>query len=298
MQKAVLLKHHQSSTSYKENTMNKDILFFTCATGVYQHFVIPYIFFASRYNKSASFEILVDDADLFIETNKRSLRFFYKNDIVVNIRTLPVVPVKPKMQNSYRFIIEPELQAEYVYIGDIDIMIVEEILPLHLHIFEENLPYSNIVRKGTKKLTGLHFAKYNKQYPLPEISGLVKSIENDEELLYEIMSRKGMIYPSEVYDKIERPQHGIHMSLNRLPYFYQKSRSDWGMHRKYLEKLQTLFEEDYFKDFFATLDVSSRMTLINVLVLTRGALTFDKSSYQAIMIRDRECLNSDFQIKL
>ena len=278
--------------------MSKGILFFTCATGIYQNFVIPYIFFASRYNKSASFEVLVDDADLFIEINKDSLRFFSSNDVVVNIRTLPSMSVKPKMQNSYRFIIEPELQAEYVYIGDIDIMIVEEVFPIHSHVFEKNLPYSNIVRKGSKKLTGLHFAKYNEQYPLPETSDLVKSIENDEELLYEIMSRKGIIYSPEVYQTIERPQHGIHMSLNRLPYFYQKSRSDWGMHRKYLEKLQTLFEEDYFRDFFDTLHVSSRMTLINVLVLTRGAMTFDEKSYKAIMVRNRDFLDKDLYINL
>ena len=277
--------------------MNKDILFFTCATGIYQNFVIPYIFFASRYNKSASFEVLVDDGDLFIERNKNSLRFFSKNDIVVNIRTLPSMPVKPKMQNSYRFIIEPELQAEYVYIGDIDIMIVEEILPLHLHIFEENLPYSNIVRKGTKRLTGLHFVKYSKQYPLPEISDLIESVTNDEELLYEIMCRKGMIYPPEVYERIERPQHGIHMSLNRLPYFHLESRPDWGMYYRYLSKLSILFKEEYFESFFATLHITSRMVLLNLLVLTRGAMTFDEDVYNQLLNKRIEYLKIDVNSK-
>lgn len=277
--------------------MNKDILFFTCATGIYQNFVIPYIFFASKYNKSASFEILVDDADSFIETNKRSLRFFSKDDIAVNIRTLPRIPVKPKMQNSYRFIIEPVLEAEYVYIGDIDIMILEDIYPFHSHVFDKDLPYSNIIRKGKKKLTGLHFAKYNEQYPLPEINDLVGSIENDEELLYRIMERKKMIYSEEKYEFIVRYQHGIHMSFNRLPYFYKESRADWGMYHKYLSELNILFKEEYFKGFFTTLHITSRMVLLNLLVLTRGAMTFDEDIYNQLLNKRIEYLNVDANSK-
>lgn len=183
------------------------------------------------------------------------------------------------MDNSYRFIVEPMIKREYVYIGDIDIMILENVFDKHSYIFEKGLPYSNIVRVNSKKLTGLHFCRYDKQYPLPNINDLIDSVFNDEDLLYAIMDRKGLIYPADEYRKIQRPVHGIHMSLNRMPFSFHLSRVDWGINFEQMITMKTIVESEDFKGFFDLLHVSSRMILMNVLIVCLGVVELGREKY-------------------
>lgn len=263
--------------------MNNNLLFYTCATGFYKDFVIPFIFFASSSNRGSSFEILVDNLESFNEKHRKSLDYFMGNGIEVVIREIPNLEYKPKMDNSYRFITEPELTKEYVYIGDIDIMIVEDILTIHSKVFDKGYAYSNIKRKNLNRLSGLHLCKHADQYPLPDISDLIKSIHNDEELLYRIMDRKDMIYSEEEYASINRPQHGIHMSKNRLPFSYTHSRVDWGITYEYAMKSNNYFEQESFKQIYSSLHVSSRQVINNIILLCRGVLSFDHKEFTSII---------------
>jgi hypothetical protein len=183
------------------------------------------------------------------------------------------------MENSIRFILEPRLAGDYVYIGDVDIMILENIWDWHKPVFDAGLPYSNVIRLGKKKLTGLHFVKRDRYYPIPVIDDLIKSIENDEELLYEINKRSGLLYDEKEYNKIRqgRPIHGLHMSLNRLPFSYEPERVGWNMSFKNLEKFGALIKTEIFNDFFKTLYPGSSQILLNLIFLSHGAMGLGKA---------------------
>ncbi len=120
-------------------------------------------------------------------------------------------PIVPPM---VRFLETPVTNSEYVYLTDIDYIILEEITPVHLEIMRENQArYSNIIRSrpGRPQLSGLHFTKRAAHYPLPDISDVRIRTMGDEELLYEIVRRKG----TRLYKGDRRPQHGIHISPQR-----------------------------------------------------------------------------------
>lgn len=185
------------------------------------------------------------------------------------------------MDNSIRFIVEPELYRKYVYIGDIDILITENILDKHYHVFDKGLEYSNLVREGTKRLTGLHFCKYSNQYPLPNVDDLIVRFSNDEELLYSIMERKRLIFSDDVYKKIIRirPIHGIHMSVNRMPFFWHGSRVSWGIEYSDIEVIAKIFNSVEFQNFLKVSSASTRLILCNLIFLSRGILTLSERSY-------------------
>jgi len=111
----------------------------------------------------------------------------------------------------------------YVYIGDIDILILENVTKPHLeHMQKTGLPFSNIRRKGKERLSGLHFTRADAFYPLPDhFEGL--PIHADEELLFKMVERHrvGTPDPADNY----RPLHGYHMSLSRPPV---SSTHAWG----------------------------------------------------------------------
>jgi hypothetical protein len=257
------------------------ILFFTCATGFYEGFVIPYIYFAEKSNPNSKFEFIVNNADKFIEKNQIALKWL-KNNIQVKpvFRNRDEISIKPRMENSMRFILQPKQRAKRVYIGDVDIMILENIFDWHKPIFEAGLPYSNIVRPNSKALTGLHFTNYDDYYPLPKIYDFIKLVKSDEELLYKIVKRKGKLYDVSKYNALveERPVHGIHMSTNRLPFSAHSDRVSWYMQYKEIEACEKILNSNEFKDFFNTLNNDASQILINLIYLTRG-ITFYGSEF-------------------
>jgi hypothetical protein len=113
---------------------------------------------------------------------------------------------------------------ENVYTGDVDMLIVREtpgLCELHVQHSEEiELPYSNRVRRGFKRLTGLHFVRTHAYYPrvLPVMTRYRDRITAgqsdivDEELLYRMME-----------ESVGLPQkrgsftvhHGIHLGVFR-----------------------------------------------------------------------------------
>lgn len=259
-----------------------DLLFFTCATGYYENFVIPYIYFAEKANPNSKFEFIVSDADQFIEKNGKSLMWLDSNiSVKPVIRNRDAVTVKPRLDNSIRFISQPMQVSNYVYIGDVDIMIFENILKWHKPIFDAELPYSNIIRKDSKRLTGLHLTNYDDYYPLPDIEDIVKDNINDEELLYKIVERKGKLYDTARYNALVRgrPTHGIHMSLNRLPFSAANERVGWGISYANAEDCEKILGTDEFKDFYSTLYNGAAQVVVNLIFLTRGICSYGKEFF-------------------
>lgn len=252
------------------------VLFFTCATRFYSNFVIPYIYFAKKSNPFAVFEFILDDVDSFFLKHSRSLEWLNSNlGVMPLIRDTSELSVKPKMENAIRFIAEPKTDADYVYIGDVDIMILEDVYEWHKPIFDAELPYSNVVREGQRRLTGLHFVRRERYYPLGDINDLVSIIANDEELLWHIVNRKGLLYSNDVYNAIRRgrPIHGIHMSLNRLPFSHHRERVGWGMKYEWLEKIWVISRTKEFESFFATLYPGASQIVLNLIFLSAGAVS-------------------------
>lgn len=147
---------------------------------------------------------------------------------------------------SLRWLLIEEDFYEYdnVYIGDIDMFIVPEAAPLHevhvQHSREIGLPYSNRVRSGQRKLTGLHFVRTREYYDrvLPTMrkyhdAALSGSLGiNNEELLYRMMD-ESVGLPQIVGNFVS--YHGIHArafcEFHDLA--FQRSRDDFVFHRHF-----------------------------------------------------------------
>lgn len=271
--------------NWKEHDIK--LLFFTCATKFYANFVIPYCYFAAKFNPSSAFEFIIDDVQDFKQKHSRSIKWLTENfKISILLRSKKdELNLKVKIDNSIRFVLNPKTPSEYTYIGDVDIIILEEILKKHAPIFDLGLPYSNVVRQNpvgrVGRLTGLHLCKSQSQYPLGPIDDLIQKFNSDEELLYAIMERKGLLYSNDIIQhlNIDRPIHGIHLSLNRLPFSFSKERAPWGLKYDQLEKFKLIAITNEFKDFFETLYKGSQQILINLVYLSEGSSVIGREKF-------------------
>jgi hypothetical protein len=195
---------------------------FACADKKYEDFAPLFIASCLWSNPNATVEIGVDDADRFAEANRpvmARLAALYGKDAFLMRSVMWRTPRKRRiLPNTVRFINEPVLPSEYIYISDIDIVTLEPgIASQHIaDMARTGLPYSNWVRTGKRRLTGLHFSRRDWHYPLPPLDDLAITSMNDEELLYTLVGRKLGFDPPEVTERF-RPVHGIHMSPNRTP---------------------------------------------------------------------------------
>lgn len=196
----------------------KKTLFYTCVNEKFWAFGLIYPIFVLNSNPNALVEIGVENALHFKHKFKHIIDFYNKNYpgrvlfTGVSFTRMTWHGLQKIVPNTVRFITQPKTKADYVYIGDSDIFVDEEITPLHLKNIEENgLDFSNIVRPGKKRLSGLHFIEYDKMYPLPSLHGLNLGKQNDEEVLYKLMERKGLKIPGENIKY--RPPHGLHISF-------------------------------------------------------------------------------------
>ena len=151
---------------------------------------------------------------------------------------------------AWRFIIDPKHYKgyDYVYITDIDMMILPEkisLLNFHLNeMGETGLCYSNSKRNkkhidGHRSLTGLHFAsqewfrkteKARQKYEeLIRTGALGKEREEDGRILYNMCKESGLKTPE------KRPlvmrHHGVHMGNWRLFHSYKKLNKRMGIEK-------------------------------------------------------------------
>lgn len=206
-------------------------LFYTCVNEKFWSFGLIYPIFVLNSNPHSIVEIGVENVMHFKHKFRHILDFYKKNypgRVVfrgVDFTKQGLFRTKKIVPNTVRFITTPKSKADYVYIGDADVFITEDITLRHLeNIKQNNLDYSNIVRPGKERLSGLHFIEYKKMYPLPSLKGLKLEKQNDEEVLYRLMERKGLKIPG---PEIKfRPTHGLHISFYSCPPFETMTTQD------------------------------------------------------------------------
>jgi hypothetical protein len=232
--------HIPSSIPLYNITMQKEnLLFYVYADEKYHMFAALYPIFALTSNPQSIVEICLESPDKFVN-NYTDIVKFYQEQFPVRvlysyIENSDIVP------NSLRFIVKPQSHAKYIYIGDIDILLLENnILDKHLMNMQKNgFDFSNIVRPGTERLSGLHFIEYDKMFPVQIEREIDLTLENDEALLYKLMNKKGLKMPTGTY----RPTHGLHISFFSRPLLSTLTTCDrrvnfpaWGGSAEFIQK--------------------------------------------------------------
>jgi hypothetical protein len=114
--------------------------------------------------------------------------------------------------STIRYINNVTTKADYVYISDIDFVILDpNLVQTHLDRMKETgLPYCNGFREESRALTGLHFTKYDAYYPV-DYDGIDIVNLQDEQALYQMVRKRIGRIPMDFF----RPVHGIHISPSR-----------------------------------------------------------------------------------
>ena len=272
---------------------SKQLLFYTGATNFFHNYIPLYFLFGALSNPGASFEFLVRDVPRMQALHGQSLDriasvfdcVYYLHDVAT--RTCRKTPL---MENSYRFLLQPFLRAEYVYIGDIDILLTENILERHQAFLDSQLPFYNQIRPSSKRLTGLHLARYDDLYPLEEALWDYCGL-NDEEILYKNYELKGALSSTGLDDlqvKLGRPNCGIHMSVNRLPFAGDLEAPGWGVSVDYLKKMMSHLSSEQVRLIVDLMYVGSRRILMNLVTISLGLGSMSKSDQLLYGLKKRE----------
>ena len=141
----------------------KSLQFFTSATGIYSAFIPIYTLFAAHHNPYASFEFLVRNKRKCISEHEEALtkiKEIYKCKVLITKVLEPKFSLKH--DNSLRFTHTPTFKTDYVYIGDIDLLIHKNVMVGFKEIIEKDLPYCNQLRT-TNLLRGRRISALNNE---------------------------------------------------------------------------------------------------------------------------------------
>lgn len=194
---------------------NNSVLFYTCADGAYEAFAPLFIASSLWSAPSGLAEVGVENRARFMKDHARALTVLEQH-FPGRFAISEVEFDRRKMiPNTVRFVTPPTLMADYVYISDIDIIMLDQSFPAdHLKFMAEHgLPYANSMRDRDMRMTGLHFTRYDAYYPVPNLEPETLKI-NDEQVLAELVTRRG--HPLH-FTPWFRPVPGIHVSPNRAP---------------------------------------------------------------------------------
>lgn len=255
--------------------MRTDLLFYTAATGFYHNFIPLYCLFGGLKHPGAKFEFLVRNSKMIQDKHLKSLQEI-TNHLQINVvlNDISKSRIRPAMENSYRFLLEPQLKAKYVYIGDIDIILTRNVFEENKGFLENDMNYHNIIRENSSlpRLTGLHLAKYDHMYPLHH--DLAKYYrQNDEHILYKNYQLKGKLHnkkEQQMSHDIGRPLCGVHMSLNRLPFSYWEERVHWGIEKQDLKVIDDVLQDKDIRKLVSNMYEGSKQILWNATCLYRG----------------------------
>ncbi|WP_346993455.1 hypothetical protein [Alteromonas gracilis] len=196
-----------------------ELLFLVYADEKYELFVTPYIWFALSTNPESAVEVVLKNKKGFEEKRYESLKLLKKQFGDRFRLTQSTYGNSNIIPNTIRFIETPTIKAKHLYIGDIDILVLQNVMDVHTEIMEVNdMSYSNKIRNkddAKPRMTGLHFCKYDDYYPLPPLDGISLETENDEHVLYLLLRAKNIDIN---YENRTRPLCGLHVSLNRDPF--------------------------------------------------------------------------------
>jgi hypothetical protein len=207
---------------YQSKEIKDRVLVYSCCDEVYSHYIPIFCSTILRTDKLKLIDIEIGtNLNSLSEKEEKAINYLRKkynyakiiinyNVFIKNKTGIYYNDTRIKDANSVRFISQPFLKNKYVYITDIDLFILVDNFYLKLidDMTKRKCPYSNIVRRNTNRLSGLHFTKYDAYYPIPK----QKYYPSDEILLYNIVKSKGIkIDKNTNY----RPLFGIHASPNR-----------------------------------------------------------------------------------
>ena len=203
-------------------SFNFRVLLYTCCDKLYSHYIPIFCDLALKADKLKKIDIEIgislsklskkeESAIRILRKKYPYSKILIKYNFFQQNKTGYYYNGNKVQVNSVRFISEPKIKNDYVYITDIDMFIFVDNFYLHLidDMNRRKSCYSNIVRPNSYQLSGLHFIKYNAYYPIPK----QKQYDIvDEVLLYNILkSKKINIDHKTQY----RPQFGIHASPSR-----------------------------------------------------------------------------------
>jgi hypothetical protein len=223
-----------------------EVTFFTCADKSYEDYVPLFLLSVLKNVPNSFVEILVVSSEKFRNKNKEAMA--YLEEKFKDRFDISDLPAKD-FADSLRFVTDIKSKPEFVYITDIDIIYLRgDVVKTHLAVMAwTGLPYSNTYREGRKRMTGLHFTKYDAHYPVPDMAKLLVGKLNDEEILYQSLLARGY----EISSQTERPVFGIHMSPNRYHI------GEWGV-EDYVGQWKAFKETEDFKAIYPHLSARIR----------------------------------------
>jgi hypothetical protein len=214
-----------------ENT-TKTINFFAFAHGdTYLDMLPLYAFFALSSNQDSVVEMVVQNQTDFLQTHAKELVWIMNHfgiDSVCVRNMQPNITQRTNTSNTWRYLEPPVRHAQYTYIGDVDIFLTESVLdPKRMDQMKTwNIPYSNIIRPNTHRLTGVMLMRTNDFYT-PKLLELQQTMTdvtgNDETVLYKIVNASGIGLPRLLNASDDdslyqyRPLHGAHLTTSRGP---------------------------------------------------------------------------------
>ena len=243
-----------------------DIVFLANAIGAaYEKFLVPFAYFALAHHPQGFVEMLVVNRQRFeaaYRSELEELRRLHPNFMVRNMRRPPNGKHIP---NTYRFFEVPETKATYTFTMDVDVMLLENIVPRYEKMWPAGLAINNIIRPRTTRLTGMHMVR-SEQYFTAELlaqQALTYAKKprnmNDEVVLHDMVRSCHTLPPT---DFQWRPILGIHFSPNRGPHkrmSLKTSREYAKVFRLHATQQPALFSHSCFRHLVRQLDTKFQM---------------------------------------
>lgn len=176
---------------------------------------------------------------------------------------------------SLRWTYYDDIFSKYdnIYIGDIDTIVCKEcptLLDQHLYDCDcKGLPYSNVVRVGSKRLVGRHFMKseyFNKMLPvMNKYLHIIKNksiklednIRGNEWILYKMIRESGIGFCKEKTSKenLVSTHHGIHLGLWRGVSRNPSNDASVDLHRSYFQQYNEMKKDELFKEIISVINL-------------------------------------------
>lgn len=208
--------------SIRRTERKPELTIWTTADRDYEFFLPAFFFFALKSNPNALVVVGVEDSDLVIERYRAEFTFL-KRKFGSRFRVVES-DFKVSIPASVRFLDFPRFETKWCYFTDVDIFITDDVAKLHIDkVTESGLAFSNVIRPGTKRLTGLHFHAVESLWPSLREGLEVRdhwAKQNDEQTLYELVEAFVSPRLSEALGHRDwRPIPGVHLSLfSRYPF--------------------------------------------------------------------------------
>jgi hypothetical protein len=241
-------------------------LFCIIGLGSYYKY-IPYQIYSLLRSNKCDIYILIDHDYIELNESLNYIKAMYPN-IQIKIEILPqtdyvqMIAKKQVLAKYLMFTIPLHHFETYdcVYIGDCDMIIdKEDVFSIHWnHCHEIGLNFSNAVRTGTQRLTGLHYFKANElyfsklKYKFSSYSDAISYLTSNEFKKLNLMDEE-FLYTNHDEEDIKiltkypifRPWHGFHLGILRSANFMDKL-NHLGYRKVLLQTCSSLADDPHF----------------------------------------------------